>query len=635
MKKFSLIFFCLVSTIVQAQNVGINTDTPVATLHVEGGSDPEIALFKRQDTTLNMKLCAGSNELRLGLSASRGMIGTGNPLNLAFRTNNTDRMTIDGYSGNVGIGVTAPSVRLDVLSNSEFPVVAQFVGQTPTSIISVLGGANGIQMGVNENTSFIRSTNVTDLDFQILGYSKMVIKPSGMVGIGLPDPDHQLFVRSPNKNVAMFQSAVDSSVVRTGTFNSFLAMGIKNGGHGYIGTETANDFALRTNGINRLYIKNSIGYIGINTTNPLSPLDVNLLGSGTTGRFASTGAVSDLKVLNSQDYAILGCQTNMSYVGSGTNIPLSFLVSGTMRMLINTTGQVSIGTFTPGAKFHVFDPNPNQTLGLFQGSGGYSQIYVKNNVITTDLGADQTKGYVGTNSDHDFAVRAGGDTRMYLKYSNSCVGIGTINPQYRLHVFHPGSNAAISNFEVAAGFGEITVSNPTQQVDLGVYDTGGYLGTLTEGDLNIRTAGATKIFIKHSNGNVGINTVTPAKKLDVNGDAKINGELTVNSIAQSGTTGVSFNANFSNYGGGYENVTYYKDMEGRVHLSGLVAINGTQSGTMFTLPAGYHPTGQLIFLVMSGSGPARIDVMTNGNVSIATPVPGWISTNEISFRAGN
>lgn len=635
MKKFSLIFFCLLTTIVQAQHVGINTDTPAATLHVEGGSDPEIALFKRQDTTLNMKLCAGSNELRLGLSASRGMIGTGNPLNLAFRTNNTDRMTIDGYSGNVGIGATTPSVRLDVYSTSAFPVVAQFVSQTPTSIISVLGGANGIQMGVDEDRTFIRSSNVADIDFQTLGYSKMVIKPSGKVGIGIYDPNHQLYVKSPNKDVAMFQSDVDSSVVRTGTYNSFVALGVKNGGQGYIGTETANDFSLRTNGINRLYIKNANGFVGIRNSNPAYPLDVSLTSSGTIGRFTATGASANIQVQSNLDYTILGSQPGSAFMGSTTQTPLSILVGGAMAMYFNTNSQVSIGTNNAAARFHVYDSTQDQPLGMFERGSGNSRIHVKNNVITTDLGADQEKGYVGSNSASDFAIRAGGDPRLYLKYSNSCVGIGTTNPQYRLQVLHPGYNATISNFEIASGFGEITVSNPSHQVDLGVYDTGGYLGTLTEGDLNIRTAGVTKIFVKNANGNVGINTMTPTKKLDVNGDAKVNGELTVNSIAQPGPTGVSFNANFSNYGGGYENVTYYKDMEGRVHLSGLVAINGTQSGTIFTLPAGYRPTGQLIFLVMSGSGPARMDVMTNGNVSIATAVPGWISTNSISFRAGN
>ena len=554
MKKFSLIFFYLVATLMHAQNVGINTDIPAATLHVEGGSDPEIALFRRQDTTLNMKLSAGSNELRLGLSASRGMIGTANPLNLAFRTNNTDRMTIDGSSGDVGIGLQDPGFRLDVLSNSPYPTIARFARQDPLARIDISNGLNALQLGVSGTSSVIGTTSYDDLHFQLAGVTRMVIKPSGKIGIGLPDPDHQLYVKSLDKNVAMFQSSVDSSVVRTGTYNSFLALGVKNGGHGYIGTETANDFALRTNGINRLYIKNANGFVGIRTNDPIHPLDVSLTGSGTIGRFSSTGTVANLLVQNNSDYTMLGSQSGLSYVGTASAIPFAFMVNGTMRMYLNTSGQVSIGTNNPAVKFHVYDPTPNQTIGLFQGMGGYTQIYVKNDVITTDLGADQEKGYVGSNSFSDFAVRAGGSTLIYLKYSTSRVGIGTM---------------------------------------------------------------------------------TPSKKLDVNGDAKVNGELTVNSIAQPGTTGVSFNANFSNYGVGYENVTYYKDTEGRVHLSGLVAINGTQSGTMFTLPAGYRPTGQLIFLVMSGSGPARIDVMMNGNVSIATAVPGWISTNGISFRAGN
>ena len=89
-----------------------------------------------------------------------------------------------------------------------------------------------------------------------------------------------------------------------------------------------------------------------------------------------------------------------------------------------------------------------------------------------------------------------------------------------------------------------------------------------------------------------------------------------------------------NYGGGYANAGYWKDSHGVVHLRGLVKSGGTAS-TIFTLPAGYRPAANELFLVASGTTPtfAQIAIDTAGGVVFLNGSNGYVSLSGITFRA--
>ena len=92
----------------------------------------------------------------------------------------------------------------------------------------------------------------------------------------------------------------------------------------------------------------------------------------------------------------------------------------------------------------------------------------------------------------------------------------------------------------------------------------------------------------------------------------------------------------SGAGGGDEELSFYKDALGIVHLQGNAETgSGTDNGTIFTLPAGYRPAGNLYFAVYgAGGSAAHIVVSTGGDVGIFGPSQSFVGLTNITFRAG-
>jgi hypothetical protein len=91
----------------------------------------------------------------------------------------------------------------------------------------------------------------------------------------------------------------------------------------------------------------------------------------------------------------------------------------------------------------------------------------------------------------------------------------------------------------------------------------------------------------------------------------------------------SLSGSWANYGDGYSTTGYFRDKNGIVHLRGVLQ---SGSGDIFTLPAGYRPALGEIHLVQANTGVARVDIETNGTVTLVDGSP-WISLDGITFRA--
>src|SRR5688572_6746073 len=99
------------------------------------------------------------------------------------------------------------------------------------------------------------------------------------VGIGTVSPAVKLHVVSGESNteIARFQSSGTIGMTLVGNGSMFSDLGV-NGSYGFSGTNSPQDFTLRTGSTNRLYIKHATGYVGVGTINPETMLHVQ--GSG-------------------------------------------------------------------------------------------------------------------------------------------------------------------------------------------------------------------------------------------------------------------------------------------------------------------------------------------------------------------
>lgn len=652
-------------TILSGGNVGIGTTNPSAPLDVTATSTIGIRYIK-----------TGSADARITIgdptqnwSWATGW-ATGGDFSLIEEGTSGNRIYIKRTTGNVGIGTSSPSKKLDITGDINFSGALYANGSAGTSgqlLYSNAGATNG-WLGVGTSGQILISTggvpgwntlaSINGVTTSC-GTTNYVPKMSGAttlscsqiyddgtnVGIGTTSPAAKLhivnaypFVAGNDGMLKIKSIAVTGAGGCCGTECVSLQTSIDNRTDDY----TISGYG----GDNRhvLSLQSQGGYVGVGTTGPIGKLDI-LAGSARTGTHATTPsfyvtgsiasgqtgpAANNIEFRHDNGTQGIGFGYNTIYqTGSNTNQELNILSRGSSPITLNaypySTGNVGIGTTLPLFKTHITSDvtmDGDITAGTAQLSVGGSTTVGKRMLIGYDVNGNGF-GFIKAGN---YGVTW---TPLSLQPSGGNVGVGTTNPGAKLEVYNSAAIPALSigdnGIDNASNYGMVNLTRPADltRAHLAFIRTGNYVwqmgyvqNTNTFGIFpwNLTSAGTPAIAFTTSS-LVGIGTISPSEKLQVVGKTTLSRDGASEccsggsyTLALSESTSSTGNkASIQFHNGGYD--------EGQIQLtSGNTVIGGnSRRFKMFdnqSVTMGLEITGKLYY----GNNQSRTEYRTNAGL---------------------
>ncbi|MBI5133763.1 MAG: hypothetical protein HZA81_00005, partial [Candidatus Taylorbacteria bacterium] len=617
------------SSYLMGGNVGIGTTTPGTKLEVNGAitgayqqslglrnsgsAIAEVATVNNGALALNsgrlntLKFASsGVNGWEIGNSSAgiAGSLAAGGTINtLAFYTGGGEAVRFSS-TGDVGIGTTSPFAKLSVAGSAYIGGNLTATGTISTDSFNVTGTgtttfngdvlARGVAAWQYLTAPTIQATSSTGTStfaggMSIAGSTGFLVQQGGNVSIGGQAPSNQKFSVNGTAYFTNGSTGLNISGGNITTQTSGDAVSISAGSTLSFGTYTSGSFNEKARFANN-------GNLGLGTTNPGNQLTIKATtsvsassqinameitagggASGNTGgllgilfnhnnggsvteasRQAAIYSVSEATFSNSVGLALFTQQTGQSLLE---------------RMRITNTGNVGIGTTTPGNRLAVVG---DATFGTMDGAGNGITVSPANKsiLINSDTGTgavgftrsgatnarisstgsfnlDLYSGPFGSNDTAQIHIdrgASGGGTgfitfltnnnaaaveRMRIDHAGN-VGIGTSTPTAPL-TFAQSVGDKLYLYDAGTGQGKYGFGIYTNE--LRQFTTAGSNGFMSFGSQNGSTYN--ELMRMTNTGNFGVGTTTPSERLSVQGNALVSGTVSAGNLTATGTLMVS------------------------------------------------------------------------------------------------
>jgi hypothetical protein len=210
----------------------------------------------------------------------------------------TSRLQISGTNGNVGIGTTSPSEKLEVVGDIKTS------GTGNTQVILESGGACVMDLLNAQSEAYLRTTSAHDLYFRTTNINRMVIKAAGNVGIGTTSPGTELEIGDGTGSPGLTLNKAT-----TGTASLFFDNAGNN--KNWIKADAAESLIFGTNNSTNVTIKEG-GNVGIGVTGPTEKLQV-------AGNAAFYGAIKGYTGSSSNQYLSILQSFSNTFISTGTS----------------------------------------------------------------------------------------------------------------------------------------------------------------------------------------------------------------------------------------------------------------------------------------------------------------------------
>jgi fibronectin-binding autotransporter adhesin len=619
-------------------NVGIGTSSPTTPLQVgDFGDAARAATFH------------GGSILLDGGAASEIIIGDGNVAYMSIQTTddatamnirnfsgNSDLVTIERASGNVGIGTVSPQAILNNFSTSArgiaiengYPMIAlsdtgnssfkSYIG-TDSGELYVWNAATGPTVFATNNTERMRIDSSGDL---LVGKTASGLATTGFQAIKsgqsafVSDGDRSLILNRKTSDGSILEFRKDESTVgsigsNTTAGNPLLDIFAESHARIVVNNDTSAIEAVRIT---------DTGNVGIGTTSPSNPLDVE--GKIGVQRVGVPGTIATRELTGA---------------GHTLNAPSGYHAliinrGGSEYMRVTGDGNVGIGTSSPGGILDVQDSTTGNMLARVwntNSSGtGAAVLRIANsgnnangnriefsdaNYYTATISGDRNQGIV-------FRTSATGTNPVTLPErmridSSGNVGIGISTPSERLHVSGAviidgatGDSSTDSVLYVTkANNNDWTIYANASGLDYGIYT---------------RVAPTANYAIGVHDGTGFVHRVTGA------GDAFFSGDLTVDGIV----TAQEFHTEFVSASIVYQSgSTKFGDTSDDVHsFSGSLRVTGSGDHYFTDGNVGIGTTSPDHSLQVQSSGNAEIQAQRTSGAGVliqAQSAAGVVGTN--------